>query len=424
MNIVFLDRDSHDSKISAISETWVEADNRVTQGHFGVFIDAAGGFFTSDATQPLGTEGYVYDPVGSDGIPANGDELLATWGYYYTLIFNFLKIACFIVQKLISKIRKIYNKKLMKKVALIGSIHKDGWKILENNNFDRANDYFLSYLKTINPKSKSDYSRLIFSLSENRNRLNVIKFFENYLQINENRLLSLSYIELLYSYNKQTKVIEYINKIGTYNERNLLGNGCWERNDEGLSNFGKDAIQEMNRLGILIDLSHVGDQTTIDSISLSDKPVACTHANARSFFNSPRNKTDDALKLIAEKGGVVGATAWPSFLRKGWNSTIEDYGDAIEDMIERIGINHVAIGTDYTQDQPSEWFDTATSQQGTKPSDLRLQIPKNPSHPKGLETPDKMSNISIELENRGFEKQDIEKILGGNWLRLLKDVWK
>ena len=220
-------------------------------------------------------------------------------------------------------------------------------------------------------------------------------------------------------YNLGVRIIQI-----TYNERNLLGNGCWERNDEGLSNFGKDAIQEMNRLGILIDLSHVGDQTTIDSISLSDKPVACTHANARSFFNSPRNKADDALKLIAEKGGVVGATAWPSFLRKGWDSTIEDFGDAIEDMIERIGINHVAIGTDYTQDQPSEWFDTATSQQGTKPSDLRLQIPKNPSHPKGLETPDKMSNISIELQKRGFKRQDIEKILGGNWLRLLKDVWK
>ena len=76
---------------------------------------------------------------------------------------------------------------------------------LENNNFARANNYFLSYLKTINPQSKSDYSRLMFSLSENRNRLNVIKFFEDYLQINKNRLLSLSYIELLYSYNKQTK---------------------------------------------------------------------------------------------------------------------------------------------------------------------------------------------------------------------------
>ena len=84
MNIVFLDRDSHDSKISAISETWVEADNRVTQGHFGVFVDETGGYFTSDKTQPVKTSGYVYDPLGADGSPGTGDEQLATWGYYYT----------------------------------------------------------------------------------------------------------------------------------------------------------------------------------------------------------------------------------------------------------------------------------------------------------------------------------------------------
>ena len=209
----------------------------------------------------------------------------------------------------------------------------------------------------------------------------------------------------------------------TYNERNLLGNGCWERNDEGLSNFGEDAVREMNRLGILIDLSHVGDKTTLDSISMSEKPVACTHANARSFFNSRRNKTDDALKLIAEKGGVIGATAWPPFLRKGWNSTIEDFGDAIEDMVERIGINHVGIGTDYTQEQPSDWFDVLMSQQGTKFSNRRLEYPINPSHPKDIETPDKLSNISLELTKRGFPEQDVTKILGGNWFRLLEEVW-
>ena len=115
----------------------------------------------------------------------------------------------------------------------------------------------------------------------------------------------------------------------TYNERNLLGNGCWERNDEGLSNFGIDAVKEMNRLGILIDLSHVGDQTTLDTIELSEHPVACTHANARSFVDNRRNKTDDALKLLADKGGVIGATAWPPFLRNGWESTLTDFGDAI-----------------------------------------------------------------------------------------------
>ena len=210
----------------------------------------------------------------------------------------------------------------------------------------------------------------------------------------------------------------------TYNERNLLGNGCWERTDEGLSNFGVDAVKEMNRLGILLDLSHVGDRTTLDTIELSEKPVACTHANARSFVDNRRNKTDDALKLLAEKGGVVGATAWPPFLRKGWESTLADFGDAIEDMVERVGVDHVGIGTDYTQDQTSEWFDVLMSQQGTKFSPRRLEYPDVPAHPEGLETPDKMSNIATELLGRGFTDEDVSKVLGGNWLRLLREVWR
>ena len=88
----------------------------------------------------------------------------------------------------------------------------------------------------------------------------------------------------------------------TYHERNLLGNGCYERRDYGVSNFGADAIREMNRLGILIDLSHVGDRTTMDTIEMSEKPVACTHANARSYCDRNRNKADEALKLPGRKG--------------------------------------------------------------------------------------------------------------------------
>jgi membrane dipeptidase len=210
----------------------------------------------------------------------------------------------------------------------------------------------------------------------------------------------------------------------TYNERNLLGNGCWERTDDGLSHFGADAVREMNRLGILIDLSHVGDRTTLDAAELSDLPVACTHANARSFFGSPRNKTDDALRLIAEKGGVIGATSWPPFLRKEWESTLADFIDAIEDMVERVGIDHVGIGSDYTQGQTKEWFDVLMSQQGTKPLAKRQDYPEVPGHPEGLETPDKMPAIADALLSRGFRTDDITKILGGNWLWLLTQVWR
>ena len=209
----------------------------------------------------------------------------------------------------------------------------------------------------------------------------------------------------------------------TYNERNLVGNGCYERTDEGLSRFGQDVVREMNRLGILVDLSHVGDQTTLDAAELSGQPVACTHANARGFFEHPRNKTDDALRLIAERGGVIGANAFPPFLRNGFESTLSDYVDAIEDLIERVGIDHVGIGTDYTQNQPKEFFDWIFSQQGTKKMDVSDAYPENLLHPAGMETPDSLSNVAAELRSRGYRADDISKLLGGNWLRLFRQVW-
>ena len=209
----------------------------------------------------------------------------------------------------------------------------------------------------------------------------------------------------------------------TYNERNLIGNGCYERTDEGLSNFGVDAIKEMNRLGILIDLSHVGDRTTLESIELSEQPVAITHANARSFLGHVRNKTDEALKLMAERGGVIDANAFPPFLRKGFESTVRDYVDAIEDLVDRVGVDHVGIGTDYTQDQPPEFFDWIFSQQGTKIQKRPAPYPDPLVHPAGMETPDKLSNVAQELFDRGHAETDVTKILGGNWLHLFREVW-
>ena len=211
----------------------------------------------------------------------------------------------------------------------------------------------------------------------------------------------------------------------TYNERNLVGNGCYERVDDGLSSFGVDVVREMDRLGMLIDLSHVGDQTTIEAIELSENPVACTHANARSFFDNPRNKTDDALRILAEKGGVVGANAFPPFLRTEWESTLSDYVDAIDDLVERIGIDHVGIGTDYTQDQSREFFRWLLSRQGTIPQEEWLaSFPDPVVHPAGMETPDKLSAVALELRSRGYHDEDIEKVLGGNWLRLFRQVWR
>ncbi len=209
----------------------------------------------------------------------------------------------------------------------------------------------------------------------------------------------------------------------TYNERNLLGNGCYERRDEGLTNFGIDAIKEMNRLGILIDLSHVGDRTTLEAIEHSEKPVAITHANARAFVNHVRNKTDEALSRLVEKGGVIGANAFPAFFENTFDATLSDYADAIDDLVQRVGINHVGIGTDYTQDQPKAFFDWIFSQQGTKYKERPIVYPDPLIHPQGMETPDKLPNLSDELQSRGYTETDMTKILGGNWLNLFQRVW-
>ena len=213
----------------------------------------------------------------------------------------------------------------------------------------------------------------------------------------------------------------------TFHERNLLGDGCWESANAGLSNFGRDAVREMNRLGILIDLSHVGERSTLETIDYSEKPVAVTHANCRAYYDNPRNKTDEAVKLLAARGGVVGTTAIASFLRTQFESTLEDFVDAIDDMVERIGIDHVAFGSDFTQDQPTSFWRYIGSQQGTKyPSIFTRQgirYDLMDLYPTDLETPDKLPNLAEALDKRGYSSEDIGKILGLNWLRLFREVW-
>ena len=215
----------------------------------------------------------------------------------------------------------------------------------------------------------------------------------------------------------------------TYHERNLLGDGCMERQDGGLTNFGIDAVKEMNRLGILLDLSHVGIATTQESIEVSEKPVAITHANAKSYFDHRRNKTDKAIKTMAEKGGVIGATCIRGFLRNTLTAQLDDYLDAIDHLVQMVGVDHVSLGTDHTQDQPEEFWKFIGGQQGTKyPSKFTPPnggpLPWYDQYPDELKTPDQLPVMSESLLNRGYSDEDVLKILGGNWLRLFDEVWE
>ncbi|MCF8076822.1 MAG: membrane dipeptidase [Desulfotignum sp.] len=208
----------------------------------------------------------------------------------------------------------------------------------------------------------------------------------------------------------------------TYMEGNLSGQGCLERFDAGLTNFGKEVIEEMNRLGILIDLSHVGNQTALEAITHSRRPVALTHANPKSLCDHPRNKPDEVIKAVAENGGVVGATIFPPFLPKGNRSALADFIDVIDYMVNMIGIDHVAVGTDFTEGQPREWFDWILTGRSKKGPALQLQHPL--VNPKGIQSAADFPNITAALLERGYDELQIRKIMGENMMRIFSQVWK
>ena len=214
----------------------------------------------------------------------------------------------------------------------------------------------------------------------------------------------------------------------TYHERNLLGNGCYERTDEGISNFGVDAIRLMNEIGILIDLSHVGDRTTLETIDTSERPVCVTHANANTFCPHPRNKEDETLKRLAARGGIVGATSFAPFLPGGFDATLSDFIDSLDYMVQLVGIDNVAFGTDNTQDQPLSFWHYIASQQGTQYPSTFANTDQdylgNCYQPKDLETPAQFPNLAGALLDRGYSEEDAQKLLGGNWLRLFSEVWQ
>jgi membrane dipeptidase len=207
----------------------------------------------------------------------------------------------------------------------------------------------------------------------------------------------------------------------TYMERNYVGDGCLERTDCGLSRFGLEVIEEMNRLGILIDLSHVGYRTVMDAIEASKKPVAFTHANPGGLCNHPRNKTDEQIKALAKKGGVIGANVFPPFLSAGSKATMKDFIDAIDYLVALVGIDHVSIGTDFTEGQPRAFFDYILK--GKSKKELAMELDYPIVNPEGIRSSAEFPNITRALLERGYSETDTKKIMGENLIRLFREVW-
>jgi membrane dipeptidase len=209
----------------------------------------------------------------------------------------------------------------------------------------------------------------------------------------------------------------------TYNTRNLVGTGCWESTDAGLSDFGREVVDEMNRVGIMVDLSHVGAMTSHDAILHSKKPVAYTHCAPAGLFKHPRNKTDEQIRFIAEHGGFVGFATYPPFMAQQGDATVDDCVATLDYMINLAGEDQVGIGTDFTQGQDAAFFDYLALDKGY----ARRVVAKRPGGvvvmPAGLRKIGDFPNLTATMQKRGWPETRIRKVMGENWLRVLKDVW-
>ena len=179
----------------------------------------------------------------------------------------------------------------------------------------------------------------------------------------------------------------------------------------------------MNALGMLVDLSHVGPKTSRDAILHSAKPVAYTHCAPSSMLEHPRNKTDDELRFIVDRGGFVGYATYPPFMPQGPDSTVEHCVETLEFLVNLVGEDSVGIGTDFTQGQDAAFFDWLSSDKGTG----RRLIPQRPGGvtvmPEGLRTIGEFPNLTRTMLARGWPEETIRKVMGENWLGFLKEVW-
>jgi membrane dipeptidase len=208
----------------------------------------------------------------------------------------------------------------------------------------------------------------------------------------------------------------------TYNSQNRIGCGCTERHDCGITDFGAAVIGKMNEVGMLVDVSHCGDLTTLEAFEVSTKPVAITHSNCRGIFNHPRLKTDEAIRKMAAKGGVMGITGVRMFVRGEEPTTIEHLVDHIDHVAKLVGVEHVGIGTD----SDLLGYDALPADQAKKLRSYYKQSYgfRDKIDIEGFNHPKKMFDLTEALLRRGYGDADIVGVLGGNFRRLLGAVWE
>jgi membrane dipeptidase len=221
--------------------------------------------------------------------------------------------------------------------------------------------------------------------------------------------------------------VKYFYRLGlrcaqlTYNSQNLIGSGSTDRADGGVSDFGEAIIKAMNATGMLVDTSHCGERTTLDAIALSPRPIAVTHSNCKALNPHPRNKSDEVIRNLAAKGGVMGITGVRMFIKATDPTTVADMANHVEHVAKLVGVEHVGIGSDadlngYDDMPPDQYKQLKAGYKSTYAFRDKIDID-------GFDHPQKIYDLTEELIRRGYSDAHISMVLGGNFRRLLGATW-
>ena len=211
----------------------------------------------------------------------------------------------------------------------------------------------------------------------------------------------------------------------TYNNQSLLATGCYEDNDSGVTRMGKEVIKEMNRLGIVIDMSHSAEKSTMDAINFSSKPIAITHANPSFWFEAKRNKSNKVLKALAESGGMIGHSLYPHNLKNKSNCTLESFCEMIARTADIIGVKHIGIGSDLCIGNPDTVVEWMRNGKWTKTKDYGEGVKEDsgfPKQPDWFVNASGFKNLEIGLKKIGFNEKETNDILGNNWYNFYKGI--
>ena len=211
----------------------------------------------------------------------------------------------------------------------------------------------------------------------------------------------------------------------TYNNQSLLATGCYEKIDGGVTNFGREVIKEMNRVGIVIDMSHSAEKSTLDAIEISEKPIAITHANPSFWHNAKRNKSETLLKTLSESGGMLGLSLYPHHLKNNSECKLESFCEMVARTADIMGVKNIGIGSDLCLNQPNnvvEWMRNGTWTKAKNYGEGSKDKPGFPKQPDWFLDARGFNNLDRGLKTLGFKEKEVNDILGNNWYNFYKGI--